>query len=173
MSSLANRYLSALLSCPPGPRARAGYSFWQRYWASLTGTVLRPRLVQTAAAQFPDARLRARRQPGPVTSVPHAVTNAEVADDLADFGVWVPSAPQRRSYRQPLSVALAMSIIIVAIVLIKTAIHTSVGLAPTEPLTPASASPGTDPNIASWFKESLRYPADEDSGQYQGPGHLP
>lgn len=39
MSSLANRYLSALLSRPLGPRPRAGYSFWQRYWASLTGGI--------------------------------------------------------------------------------------------------------------------------------------
>ena len=38
--SLANRYLRALLSRPSGPRPRAGYSFWQRYWVSLTGAAL-------------------------------------------------------------------------------------------------------------------------------------
>ena len=48
MPSLANRYLRALLSRPQGPRPRAGYSFWQRYWASLTGKALPPRPAQPA-----------------------------------------------------------------------------------------------------------------------------
>jgi hypothetical protein len=35
--SMANRYMRALFSSPTGPRPRDGYSFWQRYWDSLTG----------------------------------------------------------------------------------------------------------------------------------------
>ena len=53
--SLANRYRRSLLSGPPGPRPRAGYSFWQRYWASLTG--MTPNLHR---AQAVPARRRSR-----------------------------------------------------------------------------------------------------------------
>ena len=47
---MADRYLRALLSRPPGPRPRSGYSFWQRYWASLTGMTLPRRSMQEASA---------------------------------------------------------------------------------------------------------------------------
>jgi hypothetical protein len=62
--SLANRYLGALLSRPPGPRPRDGYSFWQRYWASLTGAPLTRRQAQAASArlQVSPAEARKRRE---------------------------------------------------------------------------------------------------------------
>jgi hypothetical protein len=148
--SLANRYLGALLSRPPGPRSRAGYSFWQRYWASLTGTALTPRPVQAAAAQFSDTRMRAGQLPGPATGVPHAVTNAGVAGDLADFGAWVPSAPRRGSYRQRLvvaSAAFAVFIVVAVAVLIKTVAHTSSGSVPTVPVAPIGGNPTPIPTL--------------------------
>jgi hypothetical protein len=62
VSSLANRYLHALLSRPQGARPRAGYSFRQRYWASLTGMALTPARTPTSA-QVPDAVISQERQP--------------------------------------------------------------------------------------------------------------
>ncbi len=64
MPSLANRYLGALLSRPQGPRPRDGYSFWQRYWASLTGAPLTRRQAQAASArlQVSPAEARKRRE---------------------------------------------------------------------------------------------------------------
>lgn len=43
MKTLKDRYLDAVVPRDPGPRPRAGYSLWQRYWAALTGTRLSPK----------------------------------------------------------------------------------------------------------------------------------
>lgn len=40
MKTLKDRYLDAVVPRDPGPRPRAGYSLWRRYWAALTGTRL-------------------------------------------------------------------------------------------------------------------------------------
>lgn len=87
----ANRYLSALLSRPPGPRPRDGYSFWQRYWAALTGAALTPRHPVAA---------RARRRLRPGLARPHS-PDGSTRDDP-------PVAPGRQSrvYRQMLIAAI-------------------------------------------------------------------
>jgi hypothetical protein len=159
VESLANRYLRALLSCPPDPRPRAGYSFWQRYWASLTGTPLtrhpvqlasvqpqvRPGHAQEDRARFPwFSALRAGQQPERATSTPHAATNAELADSFVEISAWAPSVPKRRSYRPVLAAAsatFATLIIAAVIVSAQTAYHTSVKSASTAPLAAAGASP--------------------------------
>ncbi len=84
MSSLANRYLHALLSQSRGPRPRAGYSFWQRYWASLTGIALTPRPAQA------DSPL--------LHSSPHAGQELEAV--LSRFPDPVPVRQRRRSNRR-------------------------------------------------------------------------
>lgn len=70
MQKLKDRYLNTVLPLNRGPRPRAGYSLWQRYWASLTGVPLAPRSTGTLpylsvpAAHEPE-RTPARRPPVP------------------------------------------------------------------------------------------------------------
>lgn len=82
MASLTNRYLDALLSRPGGPRPRAGYSFWQRYWASLTGATLSTRPVQAASARLQVSSSRAQ----------------EHRAFLPQFSAPVPAAPRIHSH---------------------------------------------------------------------------
>ncbi len=95
-----------------------------------------------------DTRPRAPQQPGPAASMPHASAHAGSTEDILEFGPRAPSMPQRGSYRQALTVAVAafaIPVILASIVLIKTAIHASPGPVGT-PLSPAqSARPGPSP----------------------------
>lgn len=50
MPTLKDRYRDTILPPNRGPRSRAGYSLWQRYWASLTGAPLAPRSAATKTA---------------------------------------------------------------------------------------------------------------------------
>ena len=98
-----------------------------------------------------NTRLRAGQRPEPASGVPDAATHARGADDLVEFGPWVPSTPRRGSYRQALVVAvaaLAVPVIVVAIVLIKTATGTTFGSIRTVPVAPAGNTSANPPSVA-------------------------
>ena len=88
MSSLANRYLRALLSHPLGPRPRAGCSFWQRYWTSLTGMAFSPRM-QADVARASESRTVHHRFATPIPAALRGRSNRWMAAGLAMAAVAV------------------------------------------------------------------------------------
>jgi hypothetical protein len=80
---------------PAVGRERTGYTFWQRYWASLT------------MAHLPVKGSAAPSLAWELVPVPQGLAEVGHADDVVDFGSRVSLVPQRPSYRKALIAAAA------------------------------------------------------------------